>query len=319
MPLDPVLRNLIKWQQADGPPTPARELTVEHARERYRANAIRPRPGDGVDHPAVGAVDRVVDAADGSSFRARVYTPDSDSGRVVTYLHGGGWSVGDVDSHDAVCRVVAESLSAVVVSADYRRAPEFPYPTPLRDAIAAADWTDRHFPGRHHVIAGDSAGASLALGVALDARDTGGVEFAAQLLVYPPVDPTLRIASASECASGYLLTVDDMAWHYEQYVPDPRQRGEPAVDLLKADLRGLPPAVIATAEFDPLRDEAVALGDKLRDAGVPVRHVPGPGLVHGYFLMQDFVPAAAACAKRILEELDAVLTSARGADQLPVR
>jgi acetyl esterase len=315
MPLDRILRSLITWQRADGPPIPARASTVENARERYLANAIRPRRENSGHHTPVTAVDRMIDSADGSSFRSRVYTPGSDAGRVITYLHGGGWVLGDIDSHDWVCRIMAASLGAVVVSADYRRAPEFPYPTPLRDAGAAARWTDRAFPGHDHVIAGDSAGASLALGVALDARDTGDIEFAAQLLLYPPVDPSLRIAWASEYTEGYLLTVDEMAWHYELYVPDARRRGEPALDLLNADLRDLPPTVLATAEFDPLHDEGVELVEKLCATGVSVHYVPGPGLVHGYFLMQDIVPAAATCARRVLLELDAVLRSARGANR----
>jgi len=311
MPLDRILRNLITWQRADGPPVPVRALTIEQARERYRMNTLRPHREDGGPHLAVTTVDQMIDTADGSSFRSRVYTPESDERRVITYLHGGGWTLGDIDTHDSVCRILAASLGAVVVSADYRRAPEFPYPTPLRDAVAAARWTSRSFPGRDHVIAGDSAGASLALGVALDARDTDGIELAALLLLYPPADPSLRMASACAHAEGYLLTADDMAWHYELYVPDPRRRGEPAVDLLNADLRDIAPTVLATAEFDPLRDEGEELAGRLRAAGVPVRHVPGPGLVHGYFLMQDIVPAAAACARQVLQELDAVLRSAK--------
>ncbi|MFI6762700.1 alpha/beta hydrolase [Micromonospora sp. NPDC050417] len=310
MPLDRILRSLIAWQHADGAPTPARAISVEQARERYRENAIRPRPGDNGPHTAVAVVDEKIDTADGTSLRSRVYTPEADSGRVVTYLHGGGWVTGDLDTHDWVCRVLAASLGAVVVSADYRRAPEYPYPTPLLDAIAAARWTSQMSPGRDHVLIGDSAGAHLALGAALDARDTGGPRFAAQLLVYPPVDPSLRIASACAHAEGYLLSVDDMMWSYEQYVPDPRHRGDPAVDLLNADLRGLPPTVVATAEFDPLQGEGEQLVENLHAAGVPARHVPGPGLVHGFFLMQDIVPAAAATARRIIQELDDVLRSA---------
>lgn len=315
MPLDRILRNLIKWQRADGPPVPVRSLTVEQARERYLSNATLPRRDDNGPRAAVTAVDRMIDTADGSAFRCRVYTPGTDQGRVVTYLHGGGWALGDIDSHDQACRIVAASLGAVVVSADYRRAPEFPYPTPLLDAIAAARWTSRAFPGHQHVLAGDSAGANLAVGVALDARDTGDLRFAAQLLLYPPVDPRLLFAAASAYAEGYLLSVDDMAYHYDLYVPDARQRFDPAVDLLNADLRNLPPAVVATAEFDPLHDEGVELADKLAVAGVPVRHVPGPGLVHGYFLMQDIVPAAATRAELVLRELDMVLGSPHGASR----
>ncbi|MGW8380584.1 alpha/beta hydrolase [Streptomyces sp. ODS28] len=312
MPLDRILRNLITWQRVDGPPVPLRELSVAQARERYRANAIGAPgagPGSGPER-AVTSVDCGVDTADGSSFRVRVYTPASDEGRVVTFLHGGGWVVGDIDTHDAVCRTIAAGLGAVVVSADYRRAPEHPYPTPLLDAVAAARWTGRSFPGRAHVIAGESAGAHLAVGVAMEARDAGDLDLAAQLLLYPPADPSLRFAATSAHAEGYLLSVDDLAWYYDLYVPDPARRGDPALHLLRADLRRLPPTVVGTAEFDPLHDEGAELADKLAVTDVSVRHVPGPGLVHGYFLLQHVVPAAAAGARRVLREVDAVLREA---------
>ncbi|GAA3069112.1 alpha/beta hydrolase [Streptomyces roseofulvus] len=309
MPLDRFIRSLIAWQRAGGPPVPDRDLTVEQARERYLASSVRPHREDGPPRASVASADHVIDTEDGSSIRCRVYTPETDEGRVITFLHGGGWVMGDVDSHDRACRMLASSLGSVVVSADYRRPPEFPYPTPLRDAVAATRWTAASFPGREHVVAGDSAGGALSLGVAMDARDTGGPELAALLLVYPPVDPSLRIAAACDHAEGYLLSVEDMAWNYEMYVPDPERRSDPAVDLLNADLRGLPPTVLATAEFDPLRDEGIQLTEKLAASGVPARHVPGPGLVHGYFLMQDMVPAAAACSRLVVDELHAVLKS----------
>jgi len=310
MPLDRLLRHMIAWQSADGLPMPDRELTIEQARERYRANAVRPHRDKDGSASAVSSTDQLIDGQDGATFRVRVYTPESAEDRVITFLHGGGWVLGDLDSHDWVCRTLAASLGAVVVATDYRLAPEHPYPTPLRDAIAAARWTARSFPGRTHVIAGDSAGASLSLGVVIEAPD---IRFAAQLLIYPPVDPSLIIASAGEHAKGYLLSVEDMAWNYEQYLPDPQRRADPAVDLLKADFRGLPPTVIATAEYDPLRDEGAELAAKMSAAGVSVRHVPGDGLVHGYFLMQGIVPAAAACAQRVIQELDMLLRQESGA------
>jgi acetyl esterase len=307
MPLDRILRNLLRWRSVDGPQVPLRDLTVEESRRRYRAAAIRPRTAerDGTDRVTVA--DEKIDADDSTPLRCRVYTPETDRGRVVTYLHGGGWVLGDLDTHDRACRLVAERLGAVVVSVDYRRAPEHPHPVPLRDSIAGARWTSRVFRDRVHVLAGDSAGAALALGVALHARDHDDVPIAAQLLLYPPVDPSLRLASAGPHAEGYLLSVDDMAWHYDLYVPDHDQRRDPAVDLLNADLSGLPPAVVATAEFDPLCAEGDALAAKLREQGVSVRHVPGPGLVHGYFLMHDLVPAAAARGELVLAELDSML------------
>ncbi|MEV2240965.1 alpha/beta hydrolase [Micromonospora sp. NPDC049891] len=315
MALDRILRRLIAWQHADGAPTPLRAMTVEQARERYRASAIRPPRRDDDPSQTVAVVDEKIDSSDSTPIRSRVYTPQADTGRVVTYLHGGGWVTGDLDTHDLACRVLAASLGAVVVSADYRRAPEFPYPTPLHDAVSAARWTSRMFPDRHHVLAGDSAGAQLALGVALDARTNGEPRIAALLLMYPPVDPSLRIAAAGAHAEGYLLSVDDLTWCYEQYLPEPRHRREPAVDLLHADLTGLPPTVVATAEFDPLQREGELLVEQLRTGRVPARHVPGPGLVHGSFLIQDIVPAAAAHAQQVIREFDALFTSTRPGGQ----
>jgi acetyl esterase len=304
MPLDRALRHLIAWQSADGPPVPDRELTVEQARERYRTAAVGQRRDDGGSGSGVSAADRLVDGPESTVLRVRIYTPASAGDRVVTFLHGGGWVLGDLESHDGACRALAASLRAVVVAAEYRRAPEFPYPVPLHDALAAARWTARSFPGHRHVIAGDSAGGSLALGVVLTARD---LRFAAQLLFYPALDPTLTIAAASAHATGYLLTVEDLAWNYDQYVPDRRRRADPAVDLLAADLRGLPPTVLATAEFDPLSAEGAQLAAKLRAAGVVVRHLRGEGLVHGYLLMQGITPAAATGARQAIRELDLLL------------
>ncbi|MFI0897897.1 alpha/beta hydrolase [Streptomyces sp. NPDC020983] len=307
MPLDRLLRHLIAWQSLDGPPVPDRDLTVAEARERYLANAVRTRREQDAGQDVTAEAGQA-DGPDGTAVPLRVYTPRSGGARrVLTYLHGGGWVLGDLDSHDEVCRVLAASLDAVVVAADYRLAPEFPFPAQLHDAVAAVRWTAGAFPGRAHVLAGDSAGASLALGTALRERD---LPYAALLLVYPPVDPSLTYASASECAKGYLLGVDDMAWNYDQYVPDPRLRADPAVDLLEADLRGLPPVLVATAEYDPLRDEAVELVARMSAAGVDVAHLPGEGLVHGYFLMQATVPAAAARARQVIGELDALLSAA---------
>jgi acetyl esterase len=174
--------------------------------------------------------------------------------------------------------------------------------------MAAVSWTAAAFPGRPHVVAGDSAGASLAGGAARRARDEGGPALAAQLLVYPATDPSMGMPSVRENGEGYFLTRADMAWFFEQYVPDPSRRAEPTLDLLHApDLAGLPPAVIATAEFDPLRDEGDAYAERLRSAGVTVRHVPGPGLIHGYFAFLGVVEEADKRSAAVLEALDQLL------------
>lgn len=307
MPMDRFIRALIQWQAVD-PQAPARTLTVEEVRRRYAEGAANSRRR--VAPEPVGAVtDQPIDGVDGR-FGVRTYLPVTDRSRLVTYLHGGGWTVGDVDTHDAVCRRIAVALGAVVVSVDYRRAPEHPYPTPLHDGITAAEWAAGAFPGRAHVIAGDSAGGGLAVGVAMHERDHGHVDFSAQLLVYPPADPEMTSPSIRTYGSGYLTDVDDLRWYYEQYVRDPRRSTDPAIDLLRADLRGLPPTVIGTAECDPLHDEGVELADRLAASGVPVRHVEGPGLVHGYLLLADVVPAAAQATGAVLDALERTLTTA---------
>lgn len=306
MPIDRFIRALIQWQAVD-PPAPARTLTVAQIRRRYADGAARSR-GGAAPAPVASVTDRRIDGR-GGAFGVRTYLPVTDRGRLVTYLHGGGWMAGDVDTHDSVCRRIAAALGAVVVSVDYRRAPEHPHPGPLQDGVAAAEWAAGAFPGRDHVIAGDSAGASLSLGIAMHQRDHGGVEFAAQLLVYPAADPDMTSQSIQKYGSGHLAEADDLRWYYAQYVQDPKYRTDPAIDLLNADHRGLPPTVIGTAEFDGLHDEGVELAARLAARGVAVRHVPAPGLVHGYLLMADVVPAAAAATREVLAAVERTLTA----------
>jgi len=307
--MDRFVRALIQWQ-AGSRPEPARNLPVAQLRERYSAQATQLSAG--VRDAGIETKDQLIDGGDGE-FGVRTYLPPTDRGRLVTYLHGGGWTVGDVDTHDPVCRRIADGLGAVVVSVDYRRAPEHPHPGPLRDGIAASEWADRAFPGRHHVIAGDSAGGALAVGISMHHRDHGGIGFAAQLLVYPPADPELRSRSAREYGSGYLSDVDDLRWYYDLYVPDPARRRDPEIDLLGADLHGLPPTVVGTAEFDPLHDEGVELAARLTAHGAVVHHVPAEGLVHGYLLMAGTVPAAGQATDNVLAALERMLASAPSA------
>lgn len=317
MPMDRFIRALIHWQAADQP-APARTLTVAELRSRYADSAAR--WGQGAAPQPIAAVANEQVEGLGGQFGVRVYRPLADRGRLVTYLHGGGWVVGDVDTHDRVCRRIAATLAAVVVSVDYRRAPEHPHPVPLQDGIAAAAWAAAAFPGRDHVIAGDSAGAALALGIAMHQRDAGGPAFAAQLLFYPPVDPHMRSQSLRTYAAGYLTETDDLRWYYEQYLPDGQLRTDPAVDLLDADHRDLPATVIGTAAFDPLHDEGVELAARMAARGVAVQHVPAPDQVHGYLLMADMVPSAAAATNRVLAAVEQALpmvpATAQHADDL---
>ncbi|WP_405792667.1 alpha/beta hydrolase [Streptomyces sp. NBC_01506] len=305
--MDRFIRALIHWQAVE-PQAPARTLTVDQVRRRYAEGAANTHR-DAATAPVGAVTDQQIDGS-GGSFGVRTYRPVADRGRLVTYLHGGGWTVGDVDTHDVVCRRIAAFLGAVVVSVDYRRAPEHPYPGPLQDGIVAAEWAAGTFPGRAHVIAGDSAGAALAVGIALHQRDHGSADFSAQMLVYPPADPDMKSPSMRAYGSGYLTDVDDLRWYYEQYVPDPLHWSDPAIDLLRGDLSGLPPTVVGTAEFDPLHDDGVELAARLAAAGVAVEHLEGSGLVHGYLLLAGVVPAAAEATTAVLDALERTLTGA---------
>lgn len=306
MPLDPQFRTVID-QLAAGGALPLVRGTGQETRSHYRSLAMARRGAGYSPEPVEKVADHLVDGPS-EPVQVRVYTPVVDRGRVVTYLHGGGWVVGDLDTHDPVCRRLANSVGATVVAVDYRLAPEHPHPAPLDDTMAALAWTADRYPGRPHVVAGDSAGASLAAGAALRARDENGPELAAQLLVYPATDPRMGMPSIRENGEGFFLTEGDMAWFYDQYLPTPAGRADPVVDLLRApELAGLPPAVVATAEFDPLRDEGDAYAERLRAAGVTVRHVPGPGLIHGYFAFLGVVTGADERSEDVLGALDDLL------------
>jgi acetyl esterase len=300
--LDPQFRTVLDTLTAAGA-VPLVRGSAPESRDHYRELSLS-RRGPGFVPEQVAAVrDATVDGPRGP-IPVRIYTPSQDRGRAVTYLHGGGWVLGDLDTHDPVCRRVANAVGAVVVAVDYRLAPEHPHPGPLDDATAALSWTAAEFAGRPLGVAGDSAGGGLAAGAALRARDAG-VLLAAQLLWYPTIDPALRSASVTENGEGYFLTAKDMQWFLEQYVPG--GTADPHVDLLAADVTGVAPAVVATAEFDPLRDEGDAYATRLSAAGVEVRHVPGPGLIHGYAAFLGAVAAADTRAAEVLAAFDALL------------
>src|ERR1700691_2510492 len=224
--------------------------------------------------PAEDVEDRTVPGP-GGDIRIRIYRPEgAESAPLVTFFHGGGWVIGDIDTHDGSCRILSRRTGAVVVSVDYRLAPEHPFPAALDDCDAAVTWVAGQAedlggdPGRL-AVAGDSAGGNLAAAVTLRARERGGPAIAAQPLVDPAVDFTTVRPSELSTGEGYLLTAAAMHWFAAQYLGD-HDPSDPRASPLLADLTGLPPAVVATAEFDPLRDEGRAYADALRDAGVAV-------------------------------------------------
>jgi acetyl esterase len=305
--LDPEIANALERTAAGGW-LPLTGGTPEQARAQYRALSLI-RRGEGYVPPQVATVtDRRFDGPAGP-LEVRVYEPEDPIEAVVVYLHGGGWVIGDLDTHAPLCRDLARATRATVASVAYRLAPEAPHPAPLDDAMAALRWAARAWPGYRLAVAGDSAGGGLAAGCALRARDErDGPRIVAQLLLYPGVDPTMGEPSVAENAEGYFLTRADMEWFTAQYLPEPEMRADPTVNLLAApDLHGLPPAVIAVAQFDPLRDEGRRYGERLREAGVPAQVIEGPGLVHGYIGMTELSAAAARPAAEVRSAFAALL------------
>ncbi len=230
----------------------------------------------------------------------RIYRP-AQARALLVYLHGGGWVQGDLDTHDASCRRLAGEADRVVVSVDYRLAPEHPYPAAVEDTLAALRWARSIAGGLPIEVGGDSAGGNLAAAACVALRDAGEQLPALQLLIYPGLDQTRALPSHRTFAEGFLLTSADIDWFQRHYAAPPR---DPlASPLLAEDHRGLPPAIVTTAGFDPLRDEGEAYVERLRAAGVPVTHLDEADLVHGYTAMDGVIPAADRAVGRIVEAL----------------
>jgi acetyl esterase len=248
----------------------------------------------------------VADRRSPGGVPVRIFEPLQARGRTLVYLHGGGWVVGDVETHDPLCRRVANATGATVVSVDYRLAPEHPFPAGLDDAEEVLRWLSGEHADQPVGVAGDSAGASLAAGLAIRARDAG-IPLAAQLLLYPATDPAMTCPSITENGEGYFLTRHDMTWFYQQYLPAGVTNHAEA-DLAHADVAGVAPAIVATAEFDPLRDEGAAYADRLKNADVPTEYVSGRGLIHGFAAFLGLVDAAEATVGTVLEILSRTMS-----------
>jgi acetyl esterase len=300
MPLDPQFRTVLDTFESKGLIPLVRGDAAE-TRAHYRRLALSRRGPQYVPEPVASATDQYSPGG----VPVRVYEPLDPHGSTLIFLHGGGWVVGDVETHDPLCRRVANGTGARVVSVDYRLAPEHPFPAGLDDAEEVLHWLWTEDPGRPLGVAGDSAGASLTAGVALRARDKQ-LPLAAQLMFYPATDPAMTSPSFAENGAGYFLTGRDMAWFYQQYLSGGPGRA-PEADLAHADVVGVAPAIVATAEFDPLRDEGIAYAARLADAGVPTQYVPGPGLIHGFAAFLGVVDATDAAMVVILDRLSQLL------------
>lgn len=311
MPLDPDTRNLLAMMQQLGVPDFS-TLSPEQA----RALSLSPPPEQPT--PVAACEDRVLPTGTGN-VSVRVYQPAAPSGAGLLYFHGGGWVIGSVESHDETCRELCQKAHLTVVSVDYRLAPETPFPGALDDCFAATAYVSQHgaefgIDPTRLAVGGDSAGGNLAAAVALKARDRGAPEIAFQLLIYPVTDANFERQSCIDNAEGYFLTTRAMRWFWDHYVPDPADRAHAyAAPLQATSFKDLPPALVLTAEFDPLRDEGEAFADQLRAAGNQVAHSRYDGLVHGFFGMQQTVAAARPAMTEAVTALQDALTINEGA------
>jgi len=305
MPLAPSAAALLEALAAT-PTTPLEQMTVEEAREATALlAAVAGEPGELVE-----AEDAAVPGPAGD-VPVRIYRPGGEGPRpTIAWFHGGGWVCGSIDQSDGTCRRLAAATGAVVVSVEYRRAHEAPFPGPLEDCRAATRWCARVAadlggdPGRL-VVGGDSAGGNLAAAVALAARDAEGLAIALQVLVYPVTDATCSLPSHEYNGSGYLLTSAGTRWFWDHYLGDRPGAGDDplASPLWAPDLSGLPPALVITAEFDPLRDEGEAYARRLEEAGVAATCSRYDGMLHGFFGMGLLFEEAG----RALEEVAAAV------------
>ena len=288
MPLDPQAQELLIQMEASGFP-PLHELTPTEARDHVNALPL----GTG---PEVGKVEDLFIAVPDHSVPVRVYTPEGPGPfPALVWFHGGGWVVGNVARADGVARHLSHGSGCVVISVDYRLAPDTKFPGPLEDCFAVTRWVAVNAaalnvdPARI-AVGGDSAGGNLTAAVTLMARDRGGPEFAFQLLVYPVTDMDFDTQSYLDNAEGYLLTRDTMIWFWDHYLAEQQDGANPYASPLRADdLTGLPPALVITAEYDPLRDEGEAYAEKLTACGVPTELSRYDGMVHGFFEMYGAV------------------------------
>ena len=274
------------------------EIGATAARQLYRETrgALSPPP------PEVAKLENLQATGPAGPIPVRLYrglgTAEEDRLPALVYFHGGGWTIGDLDTHDVVCREFANLAQCAVISVDYRLAPEHRFPAAVEDAIAATHWTGRMAdalgidPARI-AVGGDSAGGNLASVVALTLRDAGGPPLAMQVLIYPAVDMASDRPSHMKYAEGYLLTRESILWFTANYLRGTDDVADWRASPIRArDLAGVAPAYVITAGFDPLLDEGKAYADRLYEAGVPVTYECFEGMIHGFVTMGGMIAAA---------------------------
>jgi len=310
--LDPQMKIILDAFNAAGPMF-LRAETAEQARAKMRALL----EANQIPAPAIYRVeDRHIAGADGQ-IAARIYTPEgSPPMGVLVYFHGGGWVLGDLESHDRVCRALANGAGCVVVSIDYRLAPEHVFPAGAMDCYAATQWVAENAASfgadrSRMAVGGDSAGGNLAAAVSLMARDRGGPAINFQLLLYPVTDCALDTPSQKEFAEdGYVLSRADMEWFWKNYLDRAAEKNNPYACPLRAkNLSGLPPALVLTASHDPLRDEGERFAERLIAAGVKVTCTRYEGVTHGFVSFADALDKGKEGIRQAADALKAAFAS----------
>ncbi|MDE2380470.1 alpha/beta hydrolase [Bradyrhizobium sp.] len=303
--LDPDAAAVYKAFQEAGRP-PYETLTAPEARASYAQARFATNP----EPPVLARVDELTIPSPHGAIRARLYVPKTlrkqdGSSPALVFFHGGGWVVGDLDTHDVACRKLADEGALIVISVDYRLAPEHKFPAAVDDAIAATQWVADNarqlgIDASRLCVGGDSAGGNLAAVVAIAARDGNGPAIAGQVLIYPAVDLAMMHGSHREPETSVLLTHSVIRWFCDHYLSGAADihdwRASPA---RAATLIGLPPAYVLTAGADPLRDEGDDYAARLKQAGVPVAYRHFPGQFHGFFTMGKLLQQANIAASEI--------------------
>ena len=305
MALDQETADLLEIARRSGAPA-LHEQTPEQAR------AAADGRGEGV--PAGPAMDSVREASaprpDGGQVPVRLLVPRPDPRGVLVYVHGGGWVVGTTEQFDPLGRELAERTGCAVAMVQYRKAPEHPFPAAVEDVWAATRWAAGQVaelvgPSGPLLVGGDSAGGNLAAVVARHARDEGGPELTAQVLVYPVTDCAMDTASYRDPQNQLMIDRAAMAWCWDHYLPDESARAHPDASPLRAEsLEGLPPAIVLLAEHDVLHDDGAAYAERLRRAGVPVAERTCAGQMHGFFGMCGVLPGHDSAVAFVAAEVD---------------
>lgn len=312
MSLDPLVVEMLKQMAEAGAP-PLQEMSPEEGRAMYRAMS------ETMPQVEIGSVEnRKVPVSDGANISVRIYRQETTANQpCLVYFHGGGWVIGDLDTHDSICRQLTHAAGCTVIAVDYRLAPEHPFPVPINDCYDVTLWVNNHAtelgidPARI-AVGGDSAGGNLSACVSLKARDEAGPGLVHQLLIYPVTDTNFETESYIANQEGYMLTLDGMRWFWDHYLSgNANGASNPlAVPMRAPDLSRLPSATVITAEYDPLRDEGEAYGQRLIDAGVSTTVQRYDGMIHGFFGMAEMLEGSRQAMRLAADQLKAAFKAA---------